>query len=263
MGHRWAASIILSLGFGAVLELIRNFIPLPFLDSFRLAFHRGPDGLFLGDLELAYPVLPPILPAWAVTLILSIFPVTVLCATQPFVRSGWDFMAAWNGIGLAGAILSYVCAFCKLFVLTPKSTFLSICRPVQPMMDALWHAVPEYERTSRIFFDVSICQGMTSEVTVRGPRYWEIHRALTAFPSGRTVTVWLCAWFLSIYWNAKLRPFAGRRSTSLWRVLLVFFPLTVAVAMTAIFISQHVCRLPEIGVWRDHRASVLGFGLRG
>lgn len=142
-----------------------------------------------------------------------------------------------------------MCAFCKLFVLTPKSTFLSICRPVQPLMDALWHAVPEYERTSRIFFDVSICQGMTSEVTVRGPRYWEIHRALTAFPSGRTVTVWLCAWFLSIYWNAKLRPFAGRRSTSLWRVLLVFFPVTVAVAMTAIFISQHVCRLPEIGVW--------------
>lgn len=137
---------------------------------------------------------------------------------------------------------SEVFLFCKLFMITPKSTFLSVCRPVQPMMDQLWRAVPEFQRTSRMFFDVSICQGMTSEVTTHGDRYWEIHNALTAFPSGRVATVWLCGWFLSIYWNAKLRPFANRRTATLWRILLVFLPLTIAMAMTAIFISQHVSR---------------------
>ncbi|KAL8757526.1 MAG: hypothetical protein Q9199_002169 [Rusavskia elegans] len=239
MAHKWAASVMLSLGFAAVLELIRNFLPLPFLSSFRLVFHRGPDGLFLGDVDLAYPILPRILPTWAITLILSMFPITLLCITQPFVRSGWDFNAAWNGIGLAGGIFSEVFLFCKLFMITPKSTFLSVCRPVQPMMDQLWRAVPEFQRTSRMFFDVSICQGMTSEVTTHGDRYWEIHNALTAFPSGRVATVWLCGWFLSIYWNAKLRPFTNRRTATLWRILLVFLPLTIAGAMTAIFISQH------------------------
>ncbi|KAL8780862.1 MAG: hypothetical protein Q9213_006274 [Squamulea squamosa] len=172
--------------------------------------------------------------SWAIALTA---PYISLLLAQIFIRSGWDFQAALDGLGIAGEFFWPFFVICKLILPWPRPYFLSICEPVQPLIDKMWQALPEFGRTSTIPLNIEVCRDASEEAMTEN-RYDELRDALTGFPSGRVCTLWIGAWFMTLYLNGKLKTFDSTTSITAWRVLLNMTPFATASALTVLCIEQ-------------------------
>ncbi|KAL8915605.1 MAG: hypothetical protein Q9172_006854 [Xanthocarpia lactea] len=223
----------------AALVMLQNFFALPSLDSLSFPFSRGPDGTFTGPAGLCYPVRASPVPWflwWCLTTL--VFPCVPLLLSQLFVRSLWDLDAAASGVGIAQMIFTAFATIFRLMHNIPGPTLLTICKPVQALMNQHWSTIPEATRTGIVWFDLRICEGHDEDVLLKHmftkARAKMLQTAAASFPDSTIGSVFVAGAFLTLYLNAHLKPFnvAGRAPFP-FTVLLVIMPLLGACAISS------------------------------
>ena len=97
-------------------------------------------------------------------------------------------------------------------------------------------------------FDLRICQvkvikdGPPADYFSR-PEALQLKYALMSFPNNTVANSFIAGAFLTIYINARLKPFSrGDKQPNPFKVLLVMFPLMVALGLSSVPLGIHVSR---------------------
>jgi diacylglycerol diphosphate phosphatase/phosphatidate phosphatase len=186
-----------------------------------------PDRYFrLNDPSISYPVLPVILPDYAVGIINTLCPAAlILIIWVLFVRNGHDLLHAILGLCISLAFAFFFTTFLWVVVGGFRPDFLERCNPNMATVASLTPSRTKTYSNAIYFSQTEICQGYPNN-------QWNFGGFSPAFPSATAATA-MAGWFFAmLYICAK---------TNTWRLSLghfwkflpfVFFPICVILAVS-------------------------------